>query len=96
MKCPQLSKPEVTTARNQNSIGDRTEKKTLGHNVSYNSRDAKALCQRQTKIGEPVDGRRAIASKTIYRSQINELRFFLLDPFFQFWIKDEGVLFEEG
>ncbi len=35
------------------------------HNVSYNSRDAKALCQRQTKIGEPVDGRRAIASKTV-------------------------------
>ncbi len=30
MKCPQLSKPEVTAARNQNSIGDRTEKKNLG------------------------------------------------------------------
>ncbi len=30
MKCPQLSKPEATAARNQNSIGDRTEKKTLG------------------------------------------------------------------
>ncbi len=29
MKCPQLSNPEATTARNQNSIGDRTEKKTL-------------------------------------------------------------------
>ncbi len=27
---PQLSKPEATAARNQNSIGDRTEKKTLG------------------------------------------------------------------
>ncbi len=27
MKCPQLSKPEETTARNQNSIGDRMEKK---------------------------------------------------------------------
>ncbi len=27
MKCPQLSMPEATTARNQNSIGDRTEKK---------------------------------------------------------------------
>ncbi len=25
MKGPQLSKPEVTTAKNQNSIGDRTE-----------------------------------------------------------------------
>ncbi len=25
-----LSKPEATAARNQNSIGDRTEKKTLG------------------------------------------------------------------
>ncbi len=27
MKCPQLSKPEATVARNQNSIGDRMEKK---------------------------------------------------------------------
>ncbi len=30
MKCPQLSKPEATAARNQNSISDRMEKKTLG------------------------------------------------------------------
>ncbi len=30
IKCPQLSKPEATVTRNQNSIGDRTEKKTLG------------------------------------------------------------------
>ncbi len=28
MKCPQLSKPEATAPRNQNSIGDRMEKKT--------------------------------------------------------------------
>ncbi len=27
IKCPQLSKPEATAARNQNSICDRTEKK---------------------------------------------------------------------
>ncbi len=27
MKCPQLSKPEVTAARNENSIGDRMKKK---------------------------------------------------------------------
>ncbi len=27
MKCPQLSKPEETAARNENSIGDRMEKK---------------------------------------------------------------------
>ncbi len=27
MKCPQLSKPEATVARNENSIGDRMEKK---------------------------------------------------------------------
>ncbi len=32
MKCPQLSKPEATMARNQNSIGDRTEKKKHGRN----------------------------------------------------------------
>ncbi len=30
IKCPQLSKPEATAARNENSIGDRMEKKTLG------------------------------------------------------------------
>ncbi len=27
MKCPQLSKPEATAARNQKSLGDRMEKK---------------------------------------------------------------------
>ncbi len=27
LKCPQLSKPEATAARNENSIGDRMEKK---------------------------------------------------------------------
>ncbi len=27
VKCPQLSKPEATAARNENSIGDRMEKK---------------------------------------------------------------------
>ncbi len=27
MKCPQLIKPEATAAKNQNSIGDRMEKK---------------------------------------------------------------------
>ncbi len=31
-KCPQLSKPEAPAARNQNSIGDRMEKKNLGRN----------------------------------------------------------------
>ncbi len=31
MKCPQPSKPEATTARNQNSIGERMEK-----NISQN------------------------------------------------------------
>ncbi len=30
MKCPQLSKPEATAARNQNSIGDRNGEKNLG------------------------------------------------------------------
>ncbi len=30
IKCPQLSKPVPNAARNQNSIGDRMEKKTLG------------------------------------------------------------------
>ncbi len=29
IKCPQLSMPEATAARNQNSIGDRMEKKPL-------------------------------------------------------------------
>ncbi len=31
MKCPQLSMPEATAARNQNSIGDNGEKK-IGRN----------------------------------------------------------------
>ncbi|KAL0192525.1 hypothetical protein M9458_010821, partial [Cirrhinus mrigala] len=30
MKCPHLSKPEATVARNQNSIGDRNGEKNLG------------------------------------------------------------------
>ncbi len=46
MKCPQLSKPEVTTARNQNSIGDRMEKKTLGE--TRLSRGASSPLARQT------------------------------------------------
>ena len=32
MKCPQLSKPEATVARNKDSIGDRMEEKNLGRN----------------------------------------------------------------
>ncbi len=35
IKCPQLSKPEATTPRNQNSIGDRTEKKNTYWIVCY-------------------------------------------------------------
>ncbi len=42
-------------------------------------------------IGAPAGGRRAIASKAV--STGVKLR---SDPFFQFWIEDEGVLFEEG
>ncbi len=34
MKCPQLSKPEATAARNQNSIGDRM-RKNLGRNQAH-------------------------------------------------------------
>ncbi len=36
MKCPQLSKPEATAARNENSIGDRMEK-NLGRNQAQSS-----------------------------------------------------------
>ncbi len=32
IKCPQLSKPEATAVRNQNSIGDRNGEKNLGRN----------------------------------------------------------------
>ncbi len=39
MKCPQLSKPEATAARNQNSIGDRMEKKP---------------CEKPGSVGGPV------------------------------------------
>ncbi len=50
-------------------------------------------------IGAPVGGRRAVASKAVstgVKCQINKLRSFLLDPFFQFWTEDKGMLFEEG
>ncbi len=43
----------------------------------------------QARIG------RDIASKAV-SNQINELASFLLEPFFQFWIKDEGMLFDKG
>ncbi len=36
MKCPQLSKPEATAARNENSIGDRMEKKPWEKPVKLN------------------------------------------------------------
>ncbi len=39
MKCPQLSKPEATAARNQNSIGDWMEKKP---------------CENPDSVGGPV------------------------------------------
>ncbi len=46
MKCPQLSKPEATTTRNQNSIGDRMEKQTLGE--TRLSREASSPLARRT------------------------------------------------
>ncbi len=46
MKCPQLSKPEATAARNQNSIDDRMEKQTLGE--TRLSRGASYPLARQT------------------------------------------------
>ncbi len=44
MKCPQLSKPEVTAARNQNSIDDRMEKKTLGETRLSRGASSVSLC----------------------------------------------------
>ncbi len=46
MKCPQLSKPEATAARNRNSIGDKMEKKALGE--TRLSRGASTRLARQT------------------------------------------------
>ncbi len=46
MKCPQLSKPEATAARNQNSIDDRMEKQNLGE--TRLSRGASSPLARQT------------------------------------------------
>ncbi len=53
VKCPQLSMPEATAARNENSIGDRMEKKTLGETrlsrgaSSPPARRISSLCQLQ-------------------------------------------------
>ncbi len=53
MKCPQLSKPEATAGRNQNSIGDRMEKKpwekpdSVGGSVSPPARRTSSLFQLQ-------------------------------------------------
>ncbi len=62
MKCPQLSKPEATAARNQNSIGDRTEKKTLGE--TRLSRGAISPLARQHSSSIPT------AAKSDWRAQL--------------------------
>ncbi len=54
MKCPQPNKPEATAARNQNSIGDRMEKKNLGRNQASSplTRRTRSLLQlQQSQIG---------------------------------------------
>ncbi len=48
IKCPQLSKPEATVARNQNSIGDRMKKKILGE--TRLSRGSSSPPARQTSL----------------------------------------------
>ncbi len=45
MKIPQLSKPEATAARNQNSIGDRMEK-----NVFCEHREKKITHMEQLQV----------------------------------------------
>ncbi len=62
MKCPQLSKPEATAARNQNSIGDRTEKKTLGE--TRLSRGATSPLARRHSSSIPT------AAKSDWRAQL--------------------------
>ncbi len=52
MKCPQLSKPEATAARNQNSLCDRMEKKTLGE--TRLSRGAISPLARRTSSSIPT------------------------------------------
>ncbi len=49
MKCPQLSKPEATAARNQNSIGDRMEKKPWDKPDSASS----PLARRTSSLFQP-------------------------------------------
>ncbi len=68
IKCPQLSKPEVTAARNQNSIGDRMEKKTLGE--TRLSRGASSPLARQTSSLFQLQ-QSQIVSKVIYRIEQN-------------------------
>ncbi len=54
MKCPQLSKPEATAARNENSIGDRMEKKTW---------------EKPGSVGRPVPLRRISSLFQLQQSQ---------------------------
>ncbi len=51
MKCPQLSMPEATAAGNQNSIGDRMDKKTLGETRPVPLRaDEPVVCSNCIKV----------------------------------------------
>ncbi len=55
MKCPQLSKPEATAARNENSIGGRMEKKpwekpgSVGGSVPLRP-DESVVCSNCSKV----------------------------------------------
>ena len=62
IECPQLSKPKAkaTVARNQNSISDRMEKKTLGE---------PRLCRGQFSSGQQVNSV-WLRSRQHYRSEV--------------------------
>ncbi len=68
MKCPQLSKPEATAARNENSIVDRMEKKpwekpgSVGGTVPLRT-DESVVCSNCSKECKWSTGSRGLSPK---------------------------------
>ncbi len=62
MKCPQLSKPEATAARNENSIGDRMEKKPW---------------EKPGSVGGPVPLRpcRSVSRENLMSTYVTQMRY---------------------
>ncbi len=77
MKCPQLRKPEVTAARNQNSIGDRTEKKTLGETRLSRGAISPLALKQQRMITQPHKQHHQLHTSQFDFISVIYLQFFL-------------------